>query len=83
MDFLLRPLRRLRRGNKARINDDHTSQPELAELRAAMEETRRKEEASRQRGFGKAARNVEVFHQKQSIAVNNSPLQNPATPWRP
>lgn len=72
LDFLTRPMRRLRRGNSARIDDTNSSQKVLAEERAMMEENRRKEEASRRRSFGKAARNVEVFHQKQSMATNSA-----------
>jgi Mg2+ and Co2+ transporter CorA len=77
LDFLFRPLRRLKRGTQARIDDSKSSQLHLAEERAMFEEKRRQEETLRRRSFGKAARNVEVFHQKQSIAVGA-----PKTPSR-
>ncbi len=66
-------MRRFRRGSSARIDDSNSSQKILAEERAVLEEERRKEEASRRRSFGKAARNVEVFHQKQSMAISSTP----------
>jgi hypothetical protein len=68
IDLLGRLMRKLHRGESARIDDTFSGKPDAAQLRAVLAEQKRLEERNIRRSFGMAARNVEVFHRQQSIA---------------
>lgn len=83
IEFVTRPIQRLFHSSAIRIDDTNSAEKPLAEERALVEETRRKEEALRRRSFGKAARNLEVFHQRQTMAsMTIDPDSSPAPSLR-